>query len=229
MSEDKIMKVLEHTSIFKGVPQNEMKRIVEETDVYEYEKGERICQKNDIANAVYIVESGRVSESAIDDFFFEKKIKQSKRYYCFGEFGVLLDDGYHTTVKAINSVKVLVIPKKIFASYFWGYPSVVKEILNQCSIRLQRSVEKSIALTKFNSEGRLAYMLLMLNRDKNVDGYIHLTQESIALRLGLARQTVSKIVNDWQEREIVQIKRGKLAILNTSKLEAIALKCAKDY
>ena len=151
------MKFLQQVPLFSKLPQADVEALVSKSLEMTYKKGAIICKKNTTARMVFVIQSGTVSESALDENEFSIMIRMGGKGDCFGEMGVLLDETYVTTLVAASETKVLAIPEQVFQEVVWRNKSVVQSILKSCLKRLQNSANKSISLTMFNAEGRLAY------------------------------------------------------------------------
>lgn len=215
--------------IFSHLDDKYLEILLEKATELQYEKGEIICKKDSYARVVYIIKSGCVTELAMDNNGFSIMVKERRTYDCFGELGVLLGDCYATTVVASSAVTIISIPEEVFSEVFWENQSVIKELLSLCLRRLQRSAQKSLSLTMFNSEGRLAYMLLMMENEKKDLKYIKVTQEILSTRCGIARQTASTILNSWKKSNIIDIKRGKIKVIDVEALTDIVISSAKSF
>jgi CRP-like cAMP-binding protein len=214
-------------SIFKGMTQEDLQLLTLNALEIKYDKGDIICKKGSLAHTIYILKTGTVTEFAMDQNDFTVVIKKGKPKDCFGELGVLLGDNYVTTVVAATTVTVIAIPDVYFKETVWQTNSALKEILSLCLTRLQKSAQKSISYTMFNSEGRLAYTLLILHNEKLDSKYIKTTQEKLSTKCGIARQTASIILNKWKKDNLIEISRGKIAVLNTEKMTDMAMDGAK--
>jgi CRP-like cAMP-binding protein len=100
----------------------------------------------------------------------------------------------------------------------------MKFILKTLSQRLQNSAETAISFLMFNSEGRVAYRMLMMLRDLDESSTnIQTTQEHLSQLCGVARQTVSNILSGWKRDGIIETHRGFIEILNREELIEIFL------
>ncbi|GAU78633.1 Crp/Fnr family transcriptional regulator [Fusibacter sp. 3D3] len=215
--------------MFSHLDDTQLNYLVDNSKEYVYEKGDMICKKNRFAQAIYIVRSGTVSEFAMDWNDFNIIVKTGSKTDCFGDLGVLLGENYFTTVVAETQSKIIRIPDRVFSKVIWENQSAIKEILAMLLIRLQKSAQKSISYTMFNSEGRLAYILAIMHNEKEHAKYIEVTQEALSQKCGIARQTVSTTLSYWKKRGIVELTRGKIAVIDMDALMDIAINCAKTF
>jgi|GEM_PF-3365822 len=227
MDKGLIKSFIKTVSIFKGMTEKDLELLTSKATEIRYDKGDLICKKDSRAHTIYILKTGIVTEFAMDQNDFTVVIKKGVPKDCFGELGVLLGDNYVTTVVAATTVTVIALPDTYFKETVWQTKSALKEILSLCLLRLQKSAQKSISYTMFNSEGRLAYTLLMLHNEKTDSKYIKTTQEKLSTKCGIARQTASVILNKWKKDCLIEIARGKVAVLDTEKLTDIAMDGAK--
>ena len=71
---------------------------------------------------------------------------------------------------------------------------------------------------------RVSRWLLML-QDRAVAEEFHLTHEQIAVRLGIRRSGVTVQLGQLEEAGAIQAKRGRVRIIDRSKLEAVSCEC----
>lgn len=192
-----------------------------------YSKGSIICKKDTYAHTVYVIKSGTVTEFAIDKNEFSSMVKIRRKLDYFGELGTLLGDSYATTVIATTPSHIISIPNEVFCKVMWENPCAMKELLRLYRRNLQNAAQKFMSCTMFNSEGRLAYILLMMHNNAETVKYVTITQETLSNHCGIARQTVSTILNTWKKCNIIDIRRGKIAILDTDAMTDILLNSAK--
>lgn len=225
---EKLVDFLKSVCIYSTIERDKLNEIVKDCKEVTYKKGDMICKKDDYAKNVYIIKSGSVTEFAMDDNEFSVMIKYSMKADYFGDLGVLVDKNYVTTVMASSQTVLIVIPGEVFSKLVWSNPCVMKEMLRSYRKRLQNSAQKIMSCTMFNSEGRLAYILMMIHKESSKGRFVNETQETLSFRCGISRQTVSTILNNWKKMGVVNIYRGKLEITDMEALTDILLNGAKS-
>lgn len=225
---EKLVDFLKSVCIFSTLERDKLMEMVKSCKEVAYKKGDIICKKADYAKSIYLIKSGSVTEFAMDDNEFSVMIKYSMKADYFGDLGVLVDNTYVTTVMASSQTTLVVIPGEVFSKLVWENPCVMKEMLRSYRKRLQNSAQKIMSCTMFNSEGRLAYILMMIYKESNKGRFVNETQETLSCRCGISRQTVSTILNNWKKLDVVNIYRGKIEIINMELLTDILLNGAKE-
>lgn len=225
----KRMEYLKKVSIFEHLADDKMVQLLEASKTKVFKKGDMIFKKGRAAKQVYIILKGTVTEYAMDGNDFTVVIKDGGKGDCFGELAVLLEENYLTSVAALTDLRVLILPAEIFSEIMWSSKKSMQAVLSDCIHRLQKSAQKSISYTMFNSEGRLAYILVMMHNENKGVGFIRATQETLSTKCGIARQTASTILNEWKRDGIIDVRRGKIFVHSPDELMQIAMEGAKSY
>lgn len=90
---------------------------------------------------------------------------------------------------------------------------------------LMKQVAQTAACNRLHMvEERLARWLLMCHDRVEADE-LHLTQEFIANMLGMRRASVSSAASRLQDEGVIRYSRGRISILNRTKLEKLACEC----
>jgi CRP-like cAMP-binding protein len=90
--------------------------------------------------------------------------------------------------------------------------------------RLRVSSERESALAFLDASARIARVLLQMAETEDDPGSITITQEELAQRVGLTRQTVASTLGKWRRDGWVDTGRGEIRIIKRSVLEHFAFK-----
>ena len=140
----------------------------------------------------------------------------------FGELGLLTKQPRSTNAIASTVSDVLVIPRDAFLRVVDAEPQLARRILEMTAKRLQQSGEREGALAFMDAQARLARLLLELDKLETETGYITISQEELAHRTGLIRQTVAKALGKWRHQGYVLTRRERIVLLNHHALKEIS-------
>jgi CRP-like cAMP-binding protein len=124
----------------------------------------------------------------------------------FGEMGLLEAAPRSASVVAATQVELLSISRSDFDQLLDQHPRISRKLLAVISQRLRRANAKMESLAYMDVAGRLARYFLDLARDhgqKLGNGWVVVrrpTHSEIAHSIGTSRETVSRLINDFEER-----------------------------
>jgi len=183
------------------------------------EKGDVLFLQSDPPESAYVVRSGKISIILNSPDGREMVINEMHSGDLFGELGILTRNSRSTSAIARSRSEVLAIPRRAFLEMIHSEPSVAIRLLEIIARRLQMSSEREGALAFMDAQARLARLLLELEKQEQQKGYITISQEELAQRTGLIRQTVAKALGKWRRAGWLITGRGRILILNRKALE----------
>jgi CRP-like cAMP-binding protein len=170
---------------------------------------------------VYIVRSGVVAEFAGGPNELEIVIKERREGDFFGEIGILLAEPCLVTTVSIRPSVLVTIPQDEFLRLIQSEPSLTLYLLSTFARRLKISGEQLTAYAFLDAPARLAYMIMRLESDEGNRGSISISQEDLAQRCGLARQTVARILREWRSTGCIITRRGRIEVLDRARLNDV--------
>ena len=180
--------------------------------------GEILFLQSDPSEFAYIVRSGEISIVLSSPDGRDMMINNMRRGDIFGELGILTAQPRSTSAIAHADTDILAIPGEVFLRIMDQQPPLARRILKITAERLQRSGEREGALAFLDAQARLARLLLELEKDEKAKGYVTISQDELAHRTGLIRQTVAKALGKWRRAGWLITGRGRILILNHNAL-----------
>jgi CRP-like cAMP-binding protein len=114
------------------------------------------------------------------------------------------------------------IPRDAFLRVVDAELPLARRMLEMTAQRLQQSGEREGALAFMDAQARLARLLLELDRLENKTGYITISQDELAHRTGLIRQTVAKVLGRWRHQGYLLTGRGRIVLLDHDVLKEMS-------
>jgi CRP/FNR family transcriptional regulator, anaerobic regulatory protein len=138
----------------------------------------------------------------------------------------LLDgaESYHQTAVAINQVDLCKIPVPTVTRLESEFPSLYKHVVEQLQDQLYLADQWIVALGAGTAKQRVAQLLLVLEKffADNKEEFILLSREDMAAVLGIAVETVSRMIAEFKRQKILYKTDDKLYMCNTVELKKIA-------
>jgi CRP/FNR family transcriptional regulator, cyclic AMP receptor protein len=147
----------------------------------------------------------------------------------FGELSMIDGHPRSATVAAIRAAELGFVSRAVFDAFADANPDVYKHVMKLLARRL-RDTNGVLAATSFLSlQGRVARALLSL-----ADAFGHdvgsgrilirqkVGQSDLAAMAGIARENVSRILNDWKRRKLVSRLSGYYCLENKAQLQTEA-------
>lgn len=195
--------------------------LAQECTFQQVEKGDVLFLQTDPSDSAYIVCSGKVSIVLQSLDGRELTINEMQPGDLFGELGILTKKNRSTSAIVQMKGEVLTIPSRVFRKVIEHEPALAVRLLELTADRLQVSGERESALAFMDAQARLARLLLELEKQEQEKGYITISQDELAHRAGLIRQTVAKALGKWRRAGWLITGRGRILLLNRKALKQL--------
>jgi len=137
---------------------------------------------------------------------------------------------HEASAEAIEPCRLKAIPVNDFLRYVSKYPEAAAEVTS-CLLRDYQAVFNNICRLAVPSTvaGRLASLLLEWLDTHNANGsnpnrlIVSLTQEEIASMTNTSRETVSRVLHQFQQEKLISIKGASVTILQRRSLEELVM------
>lgn len=137
---------------------------------------------------------------------------------CPLSLGCLLTQNTHQSEAVVEQdSEVLVIPPALTSRLMDEAVSFRQAILESYGQRLQSLmlVIEEVAFRRLDE--RLAEKLVA----RQLNGHLSVTHQELAVELGSAREVVSRLLKEFERRELVKLERGRITISDLPALQAV--------
>ncbi|MFQ5717294.1 MAG: Crp/Fnr family transcriptional regulator [Nitrospinales bacterium] len=218
---------LKQVSIFSSLENKYLEEISLITKKKTFHKNEVIFAQGDPGNTLFIMISGAVKVSLIDANGKETILNILYEHDFFGEMALL--DGHlrSATATALEPVTALTIHREDFIGFIKKNPLTILSIIIDLCCRLRRTSEQVANLTFLTASGKVARVLLDLALDegqqKNDSIVLNLRfgRQELANMVALSRETLTRVLYEFQTRGYLQVEGKKITIYNKEHLEEI--------
>jgi CRP/FNR family cyclic AMP-dependent transcriptional regulator len=213
-------KLLSAHPFFRDFARPVIDRVVSHAITRKVRKGTVLFRKGDAGTNLWAVCSGSVQISVPSEQGHDAIFDVIPPGEIFGEIA-LLDGGVRTAdAVAVQDTELLVIERRDFIPLLREYPEVAMKLVEMVCARLRRTSEQVEDIMFLSLPGRLAKALLQLQDRVGISGKnaIRITQRDLSQMIGVSRESVNKLLRDWQRRHWLKLQRGGLTILTPKAL-----------
>ena len=222
LSSDQIFNCLKYSLIFDGCGEYELQKLAGDCRLRTIPKGSVVFFQADPGDALYLVISGSIAILLNSPDGRELLINEVRAGDYFGELSIITGQPRSASAVAREKSELLVLPASAFLQVLSDQPQIVRRLLELTSQRLSASSEREAALAFLDATGRIVRTLLQLDEENIDKGYMTLSQDELAQRTGMTRQTVARILGRWRRAGWLLTGRGRIMLLNRTALEEVA-------
>jgi len=210
--------LLRGAALFRNVSDQALAQLEAAGRLRRLARGQMLFSQGDPADVFFVVCSGCIALGLDSANGRELVINDMRSGDGFGDLGLITGQPRSTSAVAREDCVVLAIPRRDFLAVLASEPGLARNLLQITADRLGTSSEREGALAFLNAPSRLARVLVQLDRKASADGYVTISQEELARRVGLARQTVAELLGSWRRSGWILTGRGKIVLLNRAAL-----------
>ena len=209
---------LSNVSIFSELSNNELERIQNLFKTTDYPKGSMVILEEEFGDTVFIIKKGTVKITRVNDEGKEVILSLMGEYEVFGEMSVLDGEARSANVLAQEDCELLSIRSEDFLRLLKENFKISYELLAQLAKRIRKSDMRIEALSLSDAEHRIGVSILNLAEEMGVirKGKVTIEnlpfQQDIANMSGTSRETVSRILRLFEDRNILNKHGHKLVI-----------------
>jgi CRP-like cAMP-binding protein len=211
--------MLKKVSLFANAEEAELERLGTLLVERSCPRDTNIVARDEPGDAMFIILKGRVKIVILGDNGREVILNILKSGDFFGEMALLDDQPRSANVVAAEDSTVLMLRREQFAEHIRKSPATALNMMAELARRLRRADELISNLALLDVYARVAHIMIDLaKRDgEEVEEGILIrerpTQQDIASMIGTSRETVSRVLSEFQRRGFVEM-RGRDILLS---------------
>lgn len=182
-----------------------------------------IFSEGEPAEGFYIIDSGRVKVFKLSPEGKEYVLHTFESGEMFAEAAMFSGTSYPASAETMQNTTLMYLPKEAFLGLIRKYPELSFKMLGSLSIRLRKFAGIIEDLYLKEVSARLAKYLLDMSVQAGSDSFrLDVTKTELAVRLGMARETLSRAFKKFKDKKIISIDRKHICILNSELLKEVS-------
>ncbi len=217
----RIVQFLKTISLFQGVTDEDLLRLVPYCRPRRYEKGKELFQEGDPGDQMFLILSGRVVIQRVNEQGQTMFIAEREAGDYIGELALI--DGQPRSADAVASENAdfLRLERSAFLEWVHAHPKAMWSLVQTVTARLRETLEALDGSITRDAMGRLCDCFLKLSKKGTElpDGRVALqriTQERLAERIYSDRATVNRLISSLESLKAVE-RDGRQIILKDHK------------
>lgn len=195
--------------------------------IRDFPRGKIVVRQDELGDTFYIVVSGRVKVTLLNENGREIVLSILEEGSFFGELALLDDEPRSASVIAAEEAVLFMLTRRQFYQLIENQPSILKKVLKEMCTRLRRADEKIESLAFLDVYGRTIRVLQQLAHDQGiktlqgVEIYHAPTHQELSNIVGASREAITRIIRVLKKNRTLVSYKGRKVVLR--QMEAIRM------
>lgn len=203
-----------------------LKELVDKSRVKVFKKKQSIYEEGDPPVFVYFVLSGQVRSFLC----YTDGRELSTDIHIVGTYvgyeAMLLNENYSDNVEAVEKSEIALISKEDFFELFYRKPLIASKFIQLLSGNIREKEEQLLGFAYDTVRKRIANALISVaEKTVNVaiedECVIQISREGIATIAGTANETISRVLADFREENLIAKEKSAIRIFSVKKLRKV--------
>jgi CRP/FNR family cyclic AMP-dependent transcriptional regulator len=215
--------------LFAGVGPEPLRAMARTLRSRRFRRGEVLFHEGDPGDALFVVASGAVKVVVPSEDGEEAILATLRRGDFLGELALLDGAPRSASAIALEATEALALPRDQFLALVATEPAIRDALMASLAGELRRLTTHVAELHFLDLTGRLAARLARLaeeHGDRLPDGTIRLdaplTQSDLAAMIGATRQSVNKLLGEFETDGLLKMERDVIVVPNLDRLARAA-------
>lgn len=206
--------------LFQDLSEKEGEELDRITTMSSVRKGKVFYRPEEMGEVLFILKEGNVQLYRISPEGKKLVITSLGPSSLFGEMALLGQQMHNTFAEAISDCTICVMSRADLERLILQRPQVALRMLEITGRRLRDAESRLEDLAFKGIPARLSSLLLRLAGDSNqISG---LTHQDLAEMVGTYRETATQVLNDLKSRNLIEIGRKRIMILDREGLLSVS-------
>jgi CRP/FNR family transcriptional regulator, cyclic AMP receptor protein len=202
---------------FAGLSDHAMADLIQVMHLRSFRKGSVLFAQGEEPHAIFFVESGRVKWHKVSEDGNEQILQVVERGQGVGLVALLDRLPYIAGALAVEDTVAWVLTVADFDRMVSRYPQLALMIMRQLGDGVRWLLEHVHSMTNRSASERVASVLIRkAEMTPSGQRLIPLTHQEIAHLGGMARETVSRVLADFQRRGAVRLTRSAVVLVDAT-------------
>jgi CRP-like cAMP-binding protein len=218
------MTTMGQSTLFKGLPEHELRQLERISEPREYDKGEMLFGEGTEGVGFYVVASGQVKVYKMSFDGREQILHILGSGDPLGEVPVFAGQTYPANAQALGKSALYFFPRQKLIELYRESPSLAMNMLAVLSRRLREFTILIENLSLKEIPQRLAAYLLHQQSLKPVSARVKLsvTKGVLSNILGTSQETLSRVLGKLSQEGLIEVQGKEISLLNPEKLQELA-------
>lgn len=202
----------------------ELAKLISERKVRHIKKKQVVYYEGDTVNGVYLIVSGSVKTFKVAEDGRELLTGIYGKDEYFGIAALLANENYQETSEAMADTSLCLLPKDFLEPLLSKYPIVAAQFIKLLANNVLSKEEQLLQLAYHSVRKRMAEVLIRLsniNEASTKGGLLSMSRDNLAAMAGMATETVSRILSDFKDEELIERKGSQILILDHLRLQTM--------
>ena len=217
---------LDNICLPRGLSQTEIDNISKVVKARKtLQRGDFIYREGDNFKGILAIKSGSAKLVANDNHGNEHILNILLPGELLG-FDGLSNDKHGCAAIALETMTFCILPADSMDALFQNLPSLTRELFRHSGGKMLED-KNQLVLSKRPAEERMAYFLISLSERLKRRGFsssefkLSLTRQEIGNHLGLALETVSRLLKKFQDDDLIVVRNRFIQIKNLNSLKKL--------
>lgn len=221
LTAEQLKQVQKEISFLRDAPEKVLKDLQQTALVQQIAAGETVFREGDACPMLAVLLDGRIRVFKESDSGREITLYRfANGEGCILTASCIMSKGKFPALALVEeSATALLIPANALRDWVERYPVWQRFVFGTLARRLGDVIATIEEVAFKRMDHRLADLLLRLSDEQGSE--LDITHQQLATELGTAREVVTRLLKDFANRDLLQLERSHISVINHSGLKKI--------